>query len=138
MQTFLPHLGFSASAKCLDDKRLGKQRVETKQIYLALTNPDYGWQHHPAVTMWRGHEVALLWYGAIICHEWRSRGFKDTLLPWFNEQIAGRSIQHLPPWLGNDAFHASHQSNLCRKAPWHYRQFFPEVNMSLPYVWPSP
>lgn len=32
MQTFLPYANFEASAKVLDYKRLGKQRVEAKQI----------------------------------------------------------------------------------------------------------
>lgn len=36
MQTFLPYSNFSASARVLDDKRLGKQRVECLQILKAL------------------------------------------------------------------------------------------------------
>ena len=32
MNTFLPHADFSKSAKILDKKRLGKQRVEVKQL----------------------------------------------------------------------------------------------------------
>ena len=108
------------------------------QIVLALEDPNYGWQHHPAVTMWRGHMVSLLWYGLIICREWRRRGYNDTLLEWFDQRLAGRSMQTFPPWYGDRAFHESHQSNLCRKAPWHYRQFFPDVPMNLPYVWPQP
>lgn len=36
MQTFLPYPDFSASARVLDDKRLGKQRVECLQILKAL------------------------------------------------------------------------------------------------------
>ena len=33
MQTFLPYQNFIKSAKCLDYKRLGKQRVEALQIH---------------------------------------------------------------------------------------------------------
>lgn len=54
MQTFLPYPSFRESAKCLDNKRLGKQRVECIQIIKAINNPKYGWQNHPAVKMWRG------------------------------------------------------------------------------------
>jgi len=36
MQTFLPYPNFDASAAVLDDRRLGKQRVEAKQILLTL------------------------------------------------------------------------------------------------------
>ena len=33
MQTFLPYADFKRSAESLDNKRLGKQRVEAMQIY---------------------------------------------------------------------------------------------------------
>lgn len=36
MQTFLPYPDFVKSAKCLDNKRLGKQRVEAWTIYRTL------------------------------------------------------------------------------------------------------
>jgi len=42
MNTFLPYPDFVKSAQCLDYRRLGKQRVEAWQIYLALTKENYG------------------------------------------------------------------------------------------------
>ena len=135
MQTFLPYADFNQSAACLDRQRLGKQRVETKQIYLALTNPSYGWQNHPAVKMWRGCEVALGWYGQAVCREWIKRGYKDTMLPFF-DSIATASIEQLPTWFGDTAFHFSHLSNLIRKLPAHYAQLWPDISAELPYVWP--
>jgi hypothetical protein len=42
----------------------------------------------------------------------------------------------LPPWLGDEALHRSHQSSLVRKDPTHYRAHFPDVPDDLPYVWP--
>lgn len=134
MQTFLPHANFAASARVLDNKRLGKQRVEAKQIMLALSNPRYGWQSHPAVNMWRGHSGALAFYGFTICTEWRARGFKDTLLPFFAEQLGNKDAD--PSWLGNAAFHASHRSNLLRKDPAHYGLYRWPEGPDLPYVWP--
>lgn len=41
MQTFLPYPNFVESAKCLDDKRLGKQRVECLQILNVLQMGPY-------------------------------------------------------------------------------------------------
>lgn len=38
MQTFLPYPDFEQSAKCLDNRRLGKQRVEVLQLLIALTS----------------------------------------------------------------------------------------------------
>ena len=142
MQTFLPYPDFKQSAKVLDNKRLCKQRVETKQIYLALTNPTYGWKNHPAVKMWNPTNVhslpALAAYGAITCQEWIGRGFKDSLLSWFMERLECDLSWELgkPSWLGDPIFHRSHQSNLVRKLPSHYRQYFPDVPDNLPYIWP--
>jgi hypothetical protein len=42
-----------------------------------------------------------------------------------------------PPWLGNEDFHRSHRSNLLRKYPEHYRQFWPDEPDNLPYFWPT-
>lgn len=135
MQTFLPDSDFACSAHCLDYRRLGKQRVETKQIFLALTQPMYGWKNHPAVKMWSGHESGLIEYGIVICTEWIRRGYNDSMLPWFLEHRSTQSS--FPAWIGTEEFHLSHRSNLIRKYPKYYRQFWPEVLDSLPYIWPS-
>jgi len=137
MQTFLPYSDFTESAKTLDRQRLGKQRVETWQIYQALTGEKSGWANHPATKMWRGCEVALLVYGIEICLEWKARGYNDTMLSRFLEALDGRGEEYVPPaWLGDQAFHLSHQSNLSRKLPAHYGPLWPEVSPELPYVWP--
>jgi len=108
MQTFLPNRDFAESAKCLDRKRLCKQRVETCQLIKALIQGPtcaydtegseyvYGpvqpflalgeryaerktpWYNHPAAKMWKGYEVALCHYGIDVCREWKSRGYKDA------------------------------------------------------------
>lgn len=136
MQTFLPYPDFALSAQVLDRQRLGKQRVEAKQIILALESPTYGWQNHPAVKMWRGHEVALARYGVQVCKEWRARGYKDSLLPFFEERAVLTSYMlRSIAWLTSEFCHA-HQSNLIRKMPEHYRQFWPDVPPDLPYIWP--
>lgn len=136
MQTFLPYPDFELSANCLDYRRLGKQRVEAKQIMLALENPAYGWQHHPAVHMWRGCNEALAIYGAEICFEWRKRGYNDSLLTFFEHRM--KSIKYpmkWPSWLGDNEFHRSHRANLLRKDPDFYSQYWKE-DISLPYIWP--
>lgn len=140
MQTFLPYPSFVESAACLDNKRLGKQRVECKQILKALMG-EYAntgaWVNHPACKMWIGYEEDLLLYAVIVCNEWRSRGFSDSLLPYFQEKLNEiPEAVKVPSWLGNKAFHASHRSNLLRKDPVYYGKFgWPEPD-DLPYVWP--
>ena len=152
MQTFLPYPDFAQSAACLDNRRLGKQRVECLQILRALRDPSYGWQNHPAVRMWRNKQHALALYGCHVCYEWRKRGFKDTctekicsLMLWTNDlEIELRAIQFneqyplydYPLWLDNPAFHASHRSNLLRKDPAFYGRYGWTEPHNLPYVWP--
>lgn len=121
----------------MDNKRLGKQRVEAWQIYLALTKPNYGWKNHPIVKMWKRYEKALLLYGWYICQEWTSRGFKDTMTQRFCDELhrVGKSYMYMPSWLGNRKFHASHRSNLLRKDPKHYSRFGWKEPNNLPYVW---
>ncbi|MDP2313879.1 MAG: MSMEG_6728 family protein [Pseudomonadota bacterium] len=138
MQTFLPYPSFGRSARALDDKRLGKQRVEVFQILNALAGTSKGWQSHPVVAMWRGYEDVLVLYGLQITREWTRRGHADSCLV----KIAAfappeqRRPRALPPWLGDRAFHLSHQSALIRKDPERYGRLFPGVPMDLPYVWP--
>lgn len=136
MQTFLPYPSFRDSAQCLDRQRLGKQRVECLQILKALTDPSYGWQNHPAVRMWRGYEASLKRYSLVICSIWIEQGYNDTCFDKISaiKVLDGPAYPH---WLGDEAFHRSHQSNLIRKLPEHYRRLWPEVPDNLPYVWPE-
>lgn len=140
MQTFLPYADFGKSAACLDNQRLGKQRVEVLQILKALSSPAYGWQNHPAVKMWRGFEAQLALYGAAVCLEWIRRGFKDTCSAKISEiQVANHWFQYTaqPTWLGDETFHASHRSNLLRKNQDFYARFRWSEPPTLPYVWPG-
>lgn len=138
MQTFLPYADFTESAKVLDYRRLGKQRVETKQILNTLFHGG-GWARHPAVQMWKGHERALCHYGIAICDEWVSRGYSDYCRKYFTDILgAGIDFPYARPWwIGDDLFHQSHRSNLLRKDLGHYRQFWPELSPSIPYRWPT-
>lgn len=138
MQTLLPYPDYHDSAECLDNNRLNRQRLEAKQILTTLVRGEGGLVHHPAVQMWSGHELSLARYGAVMCEEWTSRGYKDTLWKWFVEIAACLSLEtmEVPSWLGDDAFHASHRSNLLRKDPAHYGQFGWTEPPDLPYVWP--
>ena len=149
MQTFLPYPDFEATAAVLDDLRLGKQRVETLQIVRALTWPTYGWKHHPAVLMWKGHEEALGAYGVAICREWQRRGRADTCEDKIKQDLAAAGIRvpprrqaalararALPPWLGDEQGHRSHRAALLRKDPDWYGERRDDTPTDLEYVWP--
>jgi Pyrimidine dimer DNA glycosylase len=151
MQTFLPLADFGQSARLLDTPRLGKQRVETLQVLRALELPDYGWASHPVVRMWRGRTPALVTYGLAMVRAWRERGFADTTERSIGEfapsvttatqpELAAAGV--LPSWIGDEALHRSHRSNLLAKDPAFYRPRFAELfgpePDDLPYVWPEP
>lgn len=144
MQTFLPYPAFRASAAVLDDRRLGKQRVEALQVLRALHLDGYGWAAHPAVRMWQGHGRALVAYGLAVTAEWLARGHRDTtraLIAEFAAPAAAVDADHLepgerPPWLGTEALHRSHRSALVRKDPDRYGPLFPGTPADLAYVWP--
>jgi hypothetical protein len=148
MQSFLPYPDFERSARALDARRLGKQRVECIHIVRALTRSDYGWQHHPAVLMWKGYEEALGRYAFSCCQVWTERGFADTCAATIAADLGAAGVVSvrsqaalaeagaLPPWLGDEDFHRSHRSALLRKDPEHYRPLFPDVPDDLEYRWP--
>ena len=143
MQTFLPYPDLRVSCVVLDDRRLGKQRVETYQILRALTWPQYAWKNHPAVRMWRGFLPALVEYGLHNCREWTRRGYADAVAPQLLAWTGGEEPvgAPLPPWFGLEALHLSHRSALLRKDPAFYRPIFDAVGPGgepddLPYLWP--
>jgi hypothetical protein len=143
MQTFLPFSDFQQSAKVLDMKRLGKQRVETLQILKSLTSRDKTkWFYHPAVQMWASNTECLVEYGIAICSEWIGRGYKDTCLEKIKAFRTGTDV--IPPkWLGNEKFHSSHRGILLDKKYQWYSQFgwkenrVIKVDGKYPYFWPT-
>jgi hypothetical protein len=137
MQTFLPYKDFTLSAQCLDYRRLGKQRVEALQIFNALTGVptktgrEYkGWKNHPAVTMWKNYEEALLLYKNKMIEEWILRGYNNTM-----EMVGVSDNVEMPHWLGNEKLHASHRSNLLRKDFKFYSSYGWTESDNLEYYW---
>tara|TARA_R100000008_G_scaffold79507_1_gene61220 strand:- start:2375 stop:2854 length:480 start_codon:yes stop_codon:yes gene_type:complete len=137
MQTFLPYKDFKKTAKVLDYKRLGKQRVEATQIINAIEGnprkdgkPYKGWVHHPCSVMWKKYVPALKYYTNIMIQEWKDRGYNNTMEKY--------DIKHwivMPSWLGKKEFHSSHRANLLRKDYEYYSQFKWKEDPKDPYVW---
>jgi len=138
VNTFLPYSNFRKIAKILDPKRLGKQRVEAKQIINILDNSTEkkGWINHPAVKMWIGYEDALKYYYNTIVEEWIKRGYVNNMK--FYKLPNKISI----PWFVKcKALNLSHQASLIRKYPEYYKKIFipspPKKYLSYTYIWPS-
>ena len=88
MQTFVPLTSsFEDIARTLDRARLNKQALEGWQILMTLLELDpqgnhrapKGWVNHPAVKMWRGHEMSLYLYIQAMVDEWKNRGYNSTI-----------------------------------------------------------
>jgi len=137
MQTFLPYPDFKESFRALDNKRLGKQRVETFQIINAILGrprkdgrPYKGWINHPCSVMWKDHVPALQMYYNECIEVWVERGFKNTMQ---REEYVGDIV--LPDWIGYEEFHSSHRANLLRKDFDFYSKFGWTENPGDPYIW---
>jgi len=137
MQTFLPYSDITESMRVLDDKRLGKQRVETYQIISAITGrpkldgtPYKGWINHPCSVMWRNHVPLLKMYLNASIDEWVKRGFRNTM----DREDIDDPVTY-PDWWGNQKFHDSHKSNLLKKDFDFYSQYRWTVDPTNPYVW---
>lgn len=136
VNTFIPYADFNKCAKVLDNKRLGKQRVEAKQILNILTDATKtkGWRNHPVVLMWKGYAKALMLYYNAIVLEWIRRGFVNNMPLYV---IRGK-VQ-MPWFIGNRSVHLSHQANLIRKNI-NYAKVFKCVPLEYikhTYIWPS-
>lgn len=138
MQIFLPYSDIKKSLQCLDNKRLGKQRVETYQIISAITgrpkldgSPYKGWLNHPCTVMWKNYVSALKMYMNHAITEWIDRGFKNTM----EYEILSKEEIIIPSFIGNEKFHSSHRANLLKKEPDFYSKYQWSENPQDPYVW---
>lgn len=151
MQTFLPYPDFVSSAKCLDSKRLGKQRSEVLILVRSILGhyESGAWGNHPVTKMWQPYLGSLIYYGRHVCDEWRNRDFKDSTLETLEAyqdvlscrgfedyQIKYPTFDQKPDWLGWERLHASHRSNLLRKDAKWYGQFGWTEGPALSYFYP--
>ena len=109
MQTFLPYEDFEASAEALDYRRLGKQRVEARQILKALETGG-GWSN-------------------VCIKEWISRGYNNTMVCLDTVCIV------YPWWLGGE-IHTTHRAALLHKDPEFYGEYEWTESPELNYHWP--
>ncbi len=162
MQTFVPITSsYEDIARTLDRARLNKQALEGWQVLMTLLELDpqgnhrvpKGWVNHPAVKMWRGHEVALYQYIQAMVNEWLNRGYKSTIgekakqtmLTAIERGIVSPSYSSPPSWMVDSDLYrkiaSSHRTALLSKDYEWYSQFrWPEDLGTRPdtyeYIWP--
>lgn len=140
MQTFFTYPSFEDTAKSLDNKRLGKQRVEAMQIlkivewYETRKGPKPAWNRHPAVLQWVGYSEALRQYLQAMIDEWVHRGFNNTIQSGVTDIIAV-----MPWWTSCDRYTRevirTHRARLMQKDSDYY--FWENIETSgVDYYWP--
>ena len=138
MQTFLPYPDFKTSLESLDDKRLGKQRVETYQLIAGLEGRltkkgkpyTKGRVNHPISQMFRDNIPALKQYLNVSIDVWVARGKNNTM----EKEVIDEEVV-MPSWFGNEELHRSHRANLLRKNTNYYGAHGWIDNSELPYRW---
>lgn len=153
MQVFLPFEDFAESAAVLDQKRLGKQRVETLQLFLGVLRLNNDgtpkttkrtWGDHVVGRLWAPHLYTLLEYQEAVCNDWTARGYRDTCLDKTRVALergiaAGYEDSGTrPAWLGDERVHSSHRAALLFKAPEFYEQYGWQERPEYNYFWPNP
>lgn len=139
MQTFLPFPDFKKSVEVLDYKRLGKQRVEAKQLLDAILDiptkngkpQSKSRKNHPVTQMWWNHVDALGLYMNVCIDEWIRRGYKNTMPKW---PVSDFEVE-MPEWFGYEPFHSSHRSRLMQKDIEFYSKYGWEDDKTNPYLW---
>ena len=156
---FVLSANLKENARLLDNSRLGKQRLETKQIINTLEGNSEAWSNHPATLSWRGYVPALKIYYNFIVREWISRGFVnnmelypvnekyyiiksyfDGITTVFYEEKQEDDVTVFPYFFGWWPFIQSHRAALLRKNPDYYSHFYNEdliPYLSKGYVWPN-
>jgi len=111
MQTFLAYPNYYESLKCLDSSRLGNQVYREGKTIVSG-----GWKNHPIAKMWKGYEYSLCEYCLEGLKVLRERNlFYPKWEKWFAEKQKSFINNGYPNWLGNEALHSSHRSNLLFK-----------------------
>lgn len=163
VNTFIIVPDIEQTAKMLDKQRLGKQRLEAKQLIDILERYDQtgtcdgGWSSHPALRSWKGYTNSLKAYFNIIVNEWISRGCQNTMKLYPIDTKRYRVVKcnfdgktaHFqgpfdeycyPFWVSFPPLYMSHQAALCRKNPEYYSSFLREELkpfLTNGYLWPS-
>lgn len=140
VNVFIPLSDPQEIAKVLDDKRLGKQRVEAKQIITIIDGEakSKAWSNHPAVLMWTGYSDELKYYYNCIVIEWIKRGYVNNM-PLFTKNGGTLVSKKIPWFMYCKPVLLSHQASLLRKNYGHYHKYFKSKSlkpfMSRLYLW---
>jgi hypothetical protein len=134
MMTFVVESNFMKNFKILDDRRLGKQRVEAMQILNILKGKQKAFANHPIVKGWKGYEHGLKYYINCCIYEWIHRGHKNKMEIY---ELPKEII--VPWWVFWEPVLMSHRVMLMRKDPFFYKGKFDIIDeyYLYGYIWAS-
>jgi hypothetical protein len=152
VNTFLVHSDYALSARFLDLRRLGKQRLEAHHMIQVLLGEKKSWINHPATKAWSNHMISLKHYFNCIVREWIRRGCKNSYALYdLGDESSLSDVA--PPWTKSPRIHYSMMAqlqlkdptfynvpSLKEKIPPHLLQYFesmPSEYLRYGYVWPS-
>lgn len=135
MQVFRPYVDWRRSAAVLDDRRLGKQRVECKQVLnvilrrLGLINDGLrGWLNHPIVLLYynggRPYISDLAGFFNACVEEWVRRGFRSSISLSDIEHLFTK-VEHIDGTPVTRVHEIEYRRLLLIKDPKHYVKVFP-------------
>lgn len=143
----MTHMSYGKTARALDLRTLGHQRIEAFKVFNDLTQGVK--KRHPVYSMWDGYEFSLGIYTMMMCMEWvNHRGCADKIfykVYRIIEEIKRNDHRFTyvePPWLKDKAVLRSHRSNLLRRendgviAGENYFRAFGNIDDDWPYIWP--
>lgn len=152
VNTFIVSSDIYESMETLDFKRLGKTRLEAKQIINVLENElNGGWSKHPATLSFVGYIDALKAYYNICVQEWISRGYKNTMklydvdesrfsARFFDKEtkeFSKKTKYSYPKFVSFEPYLLAHKAALFRKDNEYYKDFeVPEEYLERGYLWP--
>lgn len=134
MQTFILSKDPIVTMRQLDRQRLGKQRIETRQIYNCIIGKSsLGWRNHSVVKGWKaaGEEGLnyLNWYYNENITEWLNRGYNNTM-PLVLDPDRPLNSFVLPQFLWShhiDYVTREYQRLLVSKNYNYYQEIFPDI-----------
>jgi len=155
MITFLVWEDYAENARILDNRRLGKQRVEASQIIRILERLQSGekkgeipWSKHPIIKCWEGYLPSLKQYYNAVVSEWVRRGFRNNMPLYPLEDCASK-----PPWVFNEKvcyamyaqlilkdfaqYNPSHLKDKVSTPLYTFLTALPKEYLSFGYIWPS-
>ena len=97
MNIFLPYDNSATlSARALDDKRLLKQILETRQILQVAKGESKGFKNHPITKHYIEYPEFLIYYGYCCCVEYKYRfNKKHAYYNYFEEEYFNINIERL-------------------------------------------